>query len=615
MEILALDLINFRCYKNLENITFQNLTVFIGANDVGKTALARALELLLTMQKPKNEDFYKSEEGELTEKIVISGTFSVSEKDRLPKEFLTESGNQFKIKKEIESSKISTPSCFIYGRMFTESRFISFEKQSAEVQKELLKNLSLVPGSNSAERIRQFLEIKGNLPYTYDWIPINWVDIEKFLPIFDRVSSYEYENPEAFIQNILREHIKEAIFIPDETGSRTPIPEILVLQEKIKVKLNEEIAKMEEILRTKEPRLKEVKVEPSFDFSKGVIANQFMIKIGEQLRHISVQGEGVRKKIWMGLLEWQIGTQNHEENRKIIRVYDEPDVNLDYYAERKLIQTLVDIVEQERSSLQVIVLTHSIALIDSLPINSIRLIKEQNNERQIDYFFDDDEDEDYTKFIKNINSSLGIKNSEIFFERGFIVVEGETEQNALPILYKKIYKRPMQLDGIIVINLSTCGAWESVLRLVLKGRHHRTVMLLDSDCKAENSSAKVTLERIGRLGLNQEWIDSNVSYVGEKEFEDAFSSDHIVHVLNEKYGKEDGTLWQREEIDAMKRDSEKFSEDLMRKLRSVALKKNRAAAMKPQFGENIALLLEENSNLPEGIQRIFDRVRELSGIG
>ena len=45
MKIVSLKIKNFRGYKDLTEIKFDNLTVFVGKNDIGKSTILEALDI------------------------------------------------------------------------------------------------------------------------------------------------------------------------------------------------------------------------------------------------------------------------------------------------------------------------------------------------------------------------------------------------------------------------------------------------------------------------------------------------------------------------------------------------------------------------------------------
>ena len=55
MKLKTLYLSNFRCYKNYVEVNFDNLTTFIGKNDIGKSTILEALEIFFNNDTVKIE--------------------------------------------------------------------------------------------------------------------------------------------------------------------------------------------------------------------------------------------------------------------------------------------------------------------------------------------------------------------------------------------------------------------------------------------------------------------------------------------------------------------------------------------------------------------------------
>jgi Predicted ATP-dependent endonuclease of the OLD family len=98
MKIVSLKIENFRGYKNLTEIKFDDLTVFVGKNDVGKSTILEALDIFFNDGKgsvkiDKNDvNVQEAQEGnqesiisvcfsELPENIVIDSTVETTLKD------------------------------------------------------------------------------------------------------------------------------------------------------------------------------------------------------------------------------------------------------------------------------------------------------------------------------------------------------------------------------------------------------------------------------------------------------------------------------------------------------------------------------------------------------
>nr|WP_307887512.1 ATP-binding protein [Acinetobacter seifertii] len=53
MKLVSIEIKNFRCYEENILISFDNLTTFIGKNDIGKSTILEALEIFLIIVQSK----------------------------------------------------------------------------------------------------------------------------------------------------------------------------------------------------------------------------------------------------------------------------------------------------------------------------------------------------------------------------------------------------------------------------------------------------------------------------------------------------------------------------------------------------------------------------------
>lgn len=112
MKLKTLYLKNFRCYKETISIDFEDLTTFIGKNDIGKSTILEALEIFF------NNDLVKIDSSDANiygnKEVVISCDFcelpselilDSGEKTNLADEFLTIDTDLLRIKKVFDCSK------------------------------------------------------------------------------------------------------------------------------------------------------------------------------------------------------------------------------------------------------------------------------------------------------------------------------------------------------------------------------------------------------------------------------------------------------------------------------------------------------------------------------
>lgn len=306
----------------------------------------------------------------------------------------------------------------------------------------------------------------------------------------------------------------------------------------------------------------------------------------------------------MATLDWdqQILFERDESARAIIRGYDEPDTNLHYEAQRRMYNTIADIAQQDSSRVQAIICTHSLTMIDRAPaacINLLRLSESGDTDVEI---LETDNDPEVEDFLHLLASELGITNTMMFYERCYIIVEGATEENSLPVLYRRVYGRSMIDDGIRLINIEGKGGRRGLLKLFGKNRQEITLSLLDPDDDL--------VSELEYAGFSEENMEKNVIYVGDKEYEDAFSNEDLCACLSEVWPRVDGRSWTNEDLQPLREDDKKFSSAL---LELIYVNTNTGPeCKKPVLGVELAkrCLLER---IPDPIKRLFERSREISG--
>lgn len=99
MKIKSISIKNFRSYTNETTISFDNLTAFIGKNDVGKSTILEALDVFFhdgkgTIKLDK-EDINKNAKDEGNTDIVITASF-----DDLPTSVVLDETNSTTLKDE-----------------------------------------------------------------------------------------------------------------------------------------------------------------------------------------------------------------------------------------------------------------------------------------------------------------------------------------------------------------------------------------------------------------------------------------------------------------------------------------------------------------------------------
>lgn len=572
MFLNSLSLFNFRCYESLSNIPIRRLTIFVGENDAGKTVLLDALQILVENRRPIEHDYRQIDEDTRATEMTISGTFAVDDQEELPADWRNPDGKTVTVIKTFsgDSSRVE-----VLGLCFENTRFHNFQNENSEGQKELLRLLGLEPAGNKAERIEQFNQANegGHIPKVPGRVPIRFDELASYMPRFERIAAADYRQPHLLVQKTLQMVVNSCIYRKDEqTGLQVLIAPLDEVRNNLQSALDEKLADATETLKAIHPKIQQVVTRPKVDFASSVSFPELMLDFGDGqgIRPVNSVGEGTKKRLWMGLLDWQRKAEIESEDQSVLRVYDEPDTSLHYDAQRKLFSNIIEGTRRRESRTQAIVCTHSLTLIDRAAGESINLIKvDDSGTRTVEFLTGAANDDDIRQFLSMVGQAVGLSNSALFFEKAFIVVEGESEANSLPIFYRNLYGRSLPEDGIVLVNLHGNGSWKAILKLLSQNKAAIISMLLDNDCQTNPDGALVKPVALADVGFSSDFLTNQCFFVGTKEFEDAFATRDLIAVLNAHYPKADGTTWIDGDVDQFRSASVKFAESILLEVRRI----------------------------------------------
>jgi putative ATP-dependent endonuclease of OLD family len=607
MRLIELRVRNFRCLKNVI-LPIRELSVLIGENDAGKSSVLDLLDIVLNDRQPEDSDFYSFEEdcgGNIKQEDTIEAEFIF---DNYPDEvistdFLSE-GRRLHLRKRYTRQSNET---WYFGRCYG-SAFFNQDLRSLKIPEldEVIEELEIhVEGRlNKDEKIQLILEYKSQAPFTQDWVSASPTAFREFLPRFERYRSIDYQDPTNIVFKTLRTVYETKIFEVDEAGQRQPIPTLSNLKAEIERELNNKVAELLDYVHRYNKKVRRIEFVPSIDFSSGLRSGQFSLDDGRGLHLLAKSGDGTKRRLLMSFFDWDREIVSQGQTRSLIRGYDEPDVNLHYEAQRHMYQTIRDVVCRSESHIQAIVCTHSLTMIDQASATSINLLRLGDcGETNVNYLLTD-QDQEVEDFLANLAAELGITNSLLFYERCYVIIEGPTEENALPILYRRLYGQSLIEDGIRLINIEGNGGRAGLLKLLGKNRQRMTLALLDRDSKTSLDFA--------HAGFLPDRIEESLIYIGQKEFEDAFLDDVLCFCLNEVWPRCDGSVWQSEHINHLRENPErKFSDGLM----GIIHQNSESATpnKKSIFGSELAKRCSQDK-IPAEISILFERARQIASV-
>jgi energy-coupling factor transporter ATP-binding protein EcfA2 len=608
MHLTALTIINFRSLREL-TVEFDRLTILIGENDTGKSSILDALNLCLSNSRPDATDFHKDTADNVADDIIIEPTFTLDDDDQDAEAYALDHKLCLRYTYAQDGDRVVS---YYTARPADERLRQDFSRLTAAEQKTLIADLDpradLSSLANKEQRVEWLNKYKTQAPVENAWttVPARWPVI---LPRFERYGALDYTRPETLIQKTIKQVYEQTLY-ETPAGGDTPVlrQELQQVQAAARQAISASVAALQSLLQRHHPQITQVDYTPNFNFVDSLGSGEFQVNLGQGIRTLAKTGAGTRRRIFIALTEWDRDVNLAQSSASgtlppIIRGYDEPDTNLHYHAQRQMYQAIDEVVSAANSRVQAILCTHSLTIIDRSPAQQIRHLQINPDGCTTLAQLNTDHDKDIEDFLAHLARELGITNSIIFYERCLLLVEGPTEANALPILYRRLHRRSMLEDGIRLINIDGNGATAPFLRLLARNRQEQTLIFLDEDSKTTKTT-RLAERHLRDAGFNQDFIDNRLMFIGNKEFEDAFADDDLACTLNQGWPK--SSPWTAAEIAGL-RASAKFSDALL----DVIRKEHGKSCSKPELAKTLAEHCRQD-HIPKAIIDLFKQARAIS---
>ncbi len=615
MRLIKLAARGFRSLKEVE-IPFDSLTVLIGENDSGKSSVLDLLSIALGRGKPDDNDFYRDAHDQTTDEIVADLEIACTEQDGRLWEHCVEG-----ILRIRQRYTRTTSETLYWGQRPLDDRLTQdFDKMKAAEQTGLIRALDASAHTsltNAASRSAWLRDYARTAAKVQCWItaPSRWGES---LPRFERYSTMDYSSPDSMVLKTLRQVYEQAVYEDVQTNGTTvrqPVESLRNLAAEIDQRIQLKVSDLRSYIQRYNPRVKDIRYEPEIDFAGGLRTGMFQLDEGRGLHYLSKTGDGTKRRMFMAAMDWDRDVSSHQATQggnlpAIIRGYDEPDTNLHYEAQRFMYQAIAEIATSDSSRIQAVICTHSLTMVDRAPAQNIRVLSLDGDGCTRVARLQTDGDPEVEQFLRGLARELGITNTLLFYERCFILIEGETEENALPVLYRRIHGRSLLEDGIRIINVRGNGAVKEFLKLLRANRQELTVIFVDRDCQ-NDKAFRLTEAALKDAGFEDEFVRNRLLFVGTQEFEDSFTNDDIAQCLELNWPRED-RAWHASDI-AAARDSAKMSQAL-ESLVWNCCPPDGAKWSKPLFGRHLAQCCDEE-RIPQTIRDLFERARRIAGTG
>lgn len=595
----------FRGLHNVE-ISLPRVAVLIGANNSGKTSLLKAISLVLGdyFRFISDEDFHIAQDEKKVEHILVDIRIVPTKDGIRDKKFSTEWTTEFgdSIKQDANGNQ-----------------FIAVRVKCTE---------NLIKGGFNVDR-----------SYMDKWPDFKvWTkDKVKLAPStkFENISFLPIEAQ----RDIHSELRAKTSYIGRVLSGVEYKNEVIESIEKQIAQLNKEAVDKSDVLKGLKIHLENL--NQSFDGSGKAEITPFPRKIRDLSKNFSVHiGEsksgtfpmeyhGMGTRSWASMLTVKaFADMLVEKHKKEVTPFfslmaaEEPEAHLHPSAQKAIYRQL------ESSNGQVIVSTHSPYLASIAQIQDIRYLNKNSGQVIVKALTVEKDSEDERKIQREIIHSRG----EILFSRAIILCEGETEEQALPILFAKYFNRePFEL-GISFVGVGGSGSKYSPF-LKLSRDFEIPFYIFSDDEKQIKSGLKKIYEDVFS-GMKFEDHKNTVLLDGSDfegyliannffpQIEAAIKScdgdDALQNWINKKNGTQRGsTKTNKPPCGQCKQpifegEVRNYDGDAGRKVATLDYIRSNKTKIAPAIAEEICKL--EISNWPKKITELFEKIKEVARI-
>ena len=382
---------NFRAYEKECVIDFEDLTAFVGKNDVGKSSVLEALDIFFNSGKgpiklEKDDLNVKcSKQGDdetilsacfsdLPREVTLDDSYSTS----LSEEFMLNNEDQLEIVKKykaagkekvyIKANHPTNPNCADLLtkknselKKIIEKDGISCENRSINsiMRKAIWDNYS-----SDLHRVECEIDItKGE----DGGIKSIWEKLQNYIPIYTLFKSdRKNSDTDDEVQDPLKTAVEQILKTKEVSKDLEAISK--QVKEKLKEVADKTLLKLKainsDLAESLSPRIPD-----ALDWRK-VFSGVSIISNDEI--PINKRGSGVKRLVLLSFFQAEAEKKQDTSERGIIYAIEEPETSQHYEHQKLLIKALIELAQKNNT--QVILTTHSSLIVKNLDFDSIRLI-------------------------------------------------------------------------------------------------------------------------------------------------------------------------------------------------------------------------------------------------
>ena len=402
MQIKSLILKNFRGYSGETTINFDNLTAFVGCNDIGKSSILEALDIFFNDSKgiiklEKNDVNMDSRSHgdteisiavrftDLPDRIVIDSTCETT----LAQEYLLNPDGLLEIVKRYSNG--GSAKIFIHAMHPTNPECTGLlQKKDAELRRILdAKSIPCTDRTkNPVMRAAIWQHYSDDL--RLDAIDVDvtkgdtksiWDKLQKYLPLY---SLFQADRKNSDGDSEVQDPLKEAVkaILQDET-LRQKLDEVAAsVVDKLQDVSARTLAKLQEMSPDVASTLTPV-IPPAESLKWADVFKSVSIA-GDESIPINKRGSGTKRLILMNFFRAEVERRQAEtSNSCVIYAIEEPETSQHYGNQRKLIHALQSLAQAPNT--QIIITTHSATIVKELGFSNIRIIRMDHAQKVVEH--------------------------------------------------------------------------------------------------------------------------------------------------------------------------------------------------------------------------------------
>ena len=401
MRLTAVKIKNFRGYRDEVTVTCDDITAFVGKNDIGKSSVLEALDIFFndgkgTIKIDRDDiNKYAVAAGdtiieisacfsELPESVVIDATYLTT----LKKEYLLNADEQLEIVKKYPNA--GPPKVFVRAIHPTNQLCCDLLQKTDRDLRTIITDRKIECSDcniNAMMRAAIWSHYAGNLELKSVEIDVTkgdaksiWGKLNAILPVY---SLFQSDRKNSDSDNEIQDPLKEAVkqILSSEYLQR----QLATIAEEVAQKLQDVSARTLEKLREMAPDVADSlnPVIPAANALKWPDVFKGVSITGDNEIPINKRGSGVRRLVLLNFFRAEAERRMEAvPGRAVIYAIEEPETSQHTNNQKMLIKALINLATQPNT--QVLITTHSSQVVKALGFDSIRILTIDDGIRRLE---------------------------------------------------------------------------------------------------------------------------------------------------------------------------------------------------------------------------------------